>query len=150
MAASRCRLQLSFLFVSALILQGAEGPVKLTFETDVSPILTQRCVACHGENGPPQADLNLTTFSGLLGGGKTGPAVRAGVGRAQSADRQSGFGGDASGGRQTTGERNRNTARLGRPRRRVKAQRRSARVDRKGRSSDFPNALRQVSRQAAP
>ena len=78
MAASRCRLQLSFLFVSALILQGAEGPVKLTFETDVSPILTQRCVACHGENGPPQADLNLTTLSGLLGGGKTGPAVRAG------------------------------------------------------------------------
>ncbi len=80
MAASRCRLQLCFLcclFVSAFVLKGADSSSKLTFEADVSPILTKRCVVCHGDSGP-QADLNLTTVSGLLDGGKTGPAVAAG------------------------------------------------------------------------
>ena len=80
MAASRCSAHLYLLccfVVSAFVLKGADSSSKLTFEADVSPILTNSCVVCHGESGP-QADLNLTTLGSLLHGGKTGPAITAG------------------------------------------------------------------------
>ncbi len=43
------------------------------FESQVLPILKQRCVACHGEN--PQGGLRLGTAAEILEGGQSGAAI---------------------------------------------------------------------------
>lgn len=48
-----------------------------TFEKDVLPILTARCLNCHGE-GEPEANLNLRSKVSMLKGGDSGPAIRPG------------------------------------------------------------------------
>jgi len=58
--------------LSASLLHGAPS-----FETDVLPILEQRCQACHNDSNP-QAGLALSSAQALLAGGKSGPAVVAG------------------------------------------------------------------------
>ena len=44
------------------------------FETDVQPILKQRCMGCHA-SASPQAGLSLDSRDSILKGGKSGPAV---------------------------------------------------------------------------
>jgi hypothetical protein len=48
-----------------------------SYETDVRPILTQRCGHCHGGQSPKNG-LDLTTREGLVRGGKTGAAMQPG------------------------------------------------------------------------
>src|SRR5262249_10269656 len=50
--------------------QAADPP---RFEKDVLPVLTTRCLKCHG-GGKPKAGLDLRTRAGLLKGGESGPA----------------------------------------------------------------------------
>jgi hypothetical protein len=45
-----------------------------TFESDIKPLLDNRCVACHGAT-TPQADLDLRSLESILKGGKSGPAI---------------------------------------------------------------------------
>src|SRR5207302_1667916 len=44
------------------------------FEKDVLPVLSARCLKCHGA-GKPKAGLDLRTRAGLLKGGESGPAL---------------------------------------------------------------------------
>jgi hypothetical protein len=44
------------------------------FETEVLPLLTARCLKCHGGDRP-KAGLDLRTRAGMLRGGETGPAL---------------------------------------------------------------------------
>jgi hypothetical protein len=48
------------------------------FETEVLPILSARCLKCHGEK-KPKAGLDLRTPAGLLKGGESGPALVPGA-----------------------------------------------------------------------
>ncbi len=51
------------------------GAVKSpVFERDVVPILTARCLKCHGGD-KPKAKLNLQTKAGMLTGGESGPVL---------------------------------------------------------------------------
>src|SRR5262245_37390983 len=61
----------------------AEDPVTRPpqFEKDVLPILTARCLKCHGAD-KFKAGLDLRTSAGMLKGGESGPALVPG-----SADR---------------------------------------------------------------
>lgn len=52
----------------------AQGPSAPLFETEIAPILQERCVACHGENSP-QAGLDVRSKQSLLAGGVSGPAL---------------------------------------------------------------------------
>src|SRR5438132_2956030 len=44
------------------------------FETEIRPLLVERCHKCHGEN-KPKSGLRLTSRAAVLRGGDTGPAV---------------------------------------------------------------------------
>ena len=44
------------------------------FEKHIQPILTKRCVSCHGENAP-KGDLDLRTLESLVRGSKSGPVI---------------------------------------------------------------------------
>ena len=52
----------------------AQEPANPVFETEIAPILHERCVACHGENSP-QAGLDVRSKPSLLAGGVSGPAL---------------------------------------------------------------------------
>jgi len=52
----------------------AAVPARVTFATDVFPILHAKCVRCHGEK-TRKADLDLRTAAGLLKGGESGAVV---------------------------------------------------------------------------
>jgi mono/diheme cytochrome c family protein len=45
----------------------------VTYTNTIGPMLTSRCGACHGADGVN--GLNLTTYSGVMAGGATGPAI---------------------------------------------------------------------------
>ena len=45
------------------------------FEKEVRPILTQRCLKCHGDEAKIKGGLRLTARESVLKGGDTGPAV---------------------------------------------------------------------------
>ncbi|HEY2251318.1 MAG TPA: c-type cytochrome domain-containing protein [Planctomycetaceae bacterium] len=47
------------------------------FEKDVAPILTARCLNCHGANDP-KAGLQIDTFEGIVRGGDSGPLLTPG------------------------------------------------------------------------
>ena len=48
------------------------------FETDVAPILIQRCLECH--KGPhPAGGLSLDSKAGLFAGGESGPSIKRGM-----------------------------------------------------------------------
>jgi mono/diheme cytochrome c family protein len=44
------------------------------FEKEIGPILTQRCVSCHGED-EPEAELDLRSLESLVRGSKSGPVI---------------------------------------------------------------------------
>jgi hypothetical protein len=48
------------------------------FEKDILPVLTARCLKCHGEVRP-KAGLDLRTRAGMLKGGESGPALVPGA-----------------------------------------------------------------------
>lgn len=54
------------------------GKETVSFALDVAPILSSQCLGCHGFGNNPRANLNLTTFAGLLRGGDSGAAIQAG------------------------------------------------------------------------
>src|SRR5580704_17630754 len=47
---------------------------KVSFATDVAPILAEKCVECHGQKST-MSDFDLRTRDGLMKGGKHGAAV---------------------------------------------------------------------------
>jgi len=47
------------------------------FETQIRPILVNRCVECHGEE-TQESDLRMDTYSGLISGGAAGPLILPG------------------------------------------------------------------------
>lgn len=53
------------------------GRTPIAFETEIAPLLRAKCVRCHGGEGR-KADLDLTTYAGLMKGGESGTAVVAG------------------------------------------------------------------------
>jgi len=55
----------------------AQTPQKVSFTKDVAPILSQKCMQCHGI-ADPMANLNLRTREGALKGGHHGPALAPG------------------------------------------------------------------------
>lgn len=55
----------------------ATGKETVSFALDVAPVLTARCADCHAA-GRPRGDLSLATFRGLLSGGDSGAAIKAG------------------------------------------------------------------------
>src|ERR1051326_7097966 len=72
MFVSRLALPLGiFLAYGSITAQPAR---KISFERDVAPILTQRCMNCHGKE-PLMAHLDLRTRDGALKGAKHGPGV---------------------------------------------------------------------------
>ncbi len=48
------------------------------FESRVRPILAERCFSCHGEGEEIEGSLRLTSRSGVMSGGDTGPAAASG------------------------------------------------------------------------
>src|SRR4051812_4201097 len=61
------------LAVSATALE-AQPARKISFSTDIAPLLTQRCMECHGRD-PLMANLDLRTRDGALKGAKHGPVI---------------------------------------------------------------------------
>jgi hypothetical protein len=52
----------------------AQPAKKVSFSKDVAPLLTQRCMDCHGRE-PLMANLDLRTRDGALKGAKHGPVI---------------------------------------------------------------------------
>ena len=52
------------------------GELPLTYNGSIGVLLQSRCTGCHGEGG--LAGLNLSTYAGVLAGGKDGPVVLPG------------------------------------------------------------------------
>src|SRR5258708_6091120 len=48
-----------------------------SYSRDVVPILRTACIGCHGEQNPP-GGITLTSYMGLMKGGKSGLAVMPG------------------------------------------------------------------------
>jgi hypothetical protein len=53
---------------------GAQTTKKVSFANDVAPILSQKCMQCHGLANP-MANLDLKSREGALRGGQHGPAI---------------------------------------------------------------------------
>src|SRR5690348_6842083 len=47
------------------------------FKTEILPVLEKNCVSCHGPQRK-MAKLDLSTFTGLMEGGSSGPAIAPG------------------------------------------------------------------------
>ena len=66
--------------IAAMPQQSAPVPTqakKIRFETDILPILNQRCVLCHG-NQTMAKSMNLSSYSGTIKGSESGAVVVAG------------------------------------------------------------------------
>ncbi len=55
----------------------AQAAEKVTYETDVKPILREHCYACHNQDDA-EASLTLDSFEGLIAGGASGEVLVAG------------------------------------------------------------------------
>ena len=53
------------------------GGRKVTYEDDVLPVFRDNCLKCHNPD-KLKGDLDLTSFSGVLKGGGSGPALNSG------------------------------------------------------------------------
>lgn len=65
------------MFGAFAMLSGRGLAAPPTFEQGVLPILTARCINCHGE-GEPEGKLDLRSKATILRGGESGPAIRPG------------------------------------------------------------------------
>jgi len=63
------------LLAAARVATAGEPPAAPTFERDVLPILSAKCVACHGDRAARKADLDVRSAPALFHGGENGPAV---------------------------------------------------------------------------
>src|ERR1043166_5314004 len=52
----------------------AQSARKVSFSKDIGPLLTARCMECHGRD-PLMANLDLRTREGALKGAKHGPVI---------------------------------------------------------------------------
>jgi cytochrome c2 len=50
-----------------------DEPLSLTYNDTIGPLLANQCGSCHGEGG--LQGLNLTTYTSILSGGTSGPAI---------------------------------------------------------------------------
>jgi len=62
--------------LSGSALQAADDVGIAFFETSIRPLLVAHCQACHGPD-KQESDLRLDTYTGMMTGGVTGPAVVA-------------------------------------------------------------------------
>ena len=71
------RLQASLIAFVCLCLSATASLAQepLTFEQHVRPILKARCFHCHGEEGAPEAGLDLRQVRRMQAGGDSGPAI---------------------------------------------------------------------------
>lgn len=58
--------------------QMATGKETVHFTTDIGPVLVEQCYSCHGAGRRAQANFDLDYFKGLLKGGDSGSAIKAG------------------------------------------------------------------------
>ncbi|MCH2213086.1 MAG: hypothetical protein MK110_17410 [Fuerstiella sp.] len=58
----------------------ARNLIPVGFEADIAPVLSARCVSCHGAEDNPAAGLRLDTFSGLRRGSRGGALLKPGDG----------------------------------------------------------------------
>ena len=72
---ARCVCLLLTLVIAATA--GGAEPTVVDFARDIQPILTARCINCHGQK-KQESGLRLDSGAGLLKGGDNGPAVVAG------------------------------------------------------------------------
>ena len=65
---------------AGMVASGAAAAEKMSFESDVFPILQIRCLACHkpGDAGHDQSGLDLRTYKTVMKGTKHGPMIVAG------------------------------------------------------------------------
>jgi hypothetical protein len=65
---------------AAAAVLAACGPKELSYKRDVQPILAANCYECHsaGKPGTAATGFDMTTYEGLMKGGKFGPFVRPG------------------------------------------------------------------------
>lgn len=75
MIRSRAWIALPFLVISPPVTYAAEK--KVTYDTDVLPILREKCFACHGPDRR-SGGLRLNAYASVMEGGSSGPAVKAG------------------------------------------------------------------------
>ena len=54
-----------------------EKPKPVSFALEVAPIVSSRCLGCHGQNNP-RANLRLDTFAFWRRGGRNGPIIAPG------------------------------------------------------------------------
>ncbi|MFI5379639.1 MAG: c-type cytochrome domain-containing protein [Tepidisphaerales bacterium] len=62
---------------SAMNTAAADGPGPVSFTRDVAPVLVQNCTGCHNPE-KKKGGLDLSTFKGIVTGGKDGASVVAG------------------------------------------------------------------------
>jgi hypothetical protein len=73
---------LAFLLISTLPVSG-QAPQAELFSKSIAPLLSGRCIQCHGQ-GTPMSDLDLRSREGMLKGGKHGAAIVPGNAEASS------------------------------------------------------------------
>jgi hypothetical protein len=71
----RCILLLAI--ISCCAASGVRAQDKVTYDDHLAPILRQRCGTCHNPTAR-KADLDVTTYTGLMQGGASGPSIEAG------------------------------------------------------------------------
>jgi len=59
---------------SPVVINKATGSEKISFTKQIAPSLVNLCIGCHGGNNP-RANLNLTTFEGIMRGGESGRVI---------------------------------------------------------------------------
>ncbi|MFM8572067.1 MAG: DUF1549 domain-containing protein, partial [Pirellula sp.] len=69
---------LVLLALIASLSRAQEASQKISFETDIRPILREYCLDCHGANEKPEGSLDLRLVRLMLQGGDSGPALVAG------------------------------------------------------------------------
>ena len=67
-------LALPLLLATSSMFLTAQPAKRVSFSKDVAPLLTQRCMECHGRE-PLMANLDLRTRDGALKGAKHGPVI---------------------------------------------------------------------------
>src|SRR5262249_23150729 len=67
----------AFLSTLLWVANGQTAPSAVSFTRDVGPVLTQKCIACHGAS-QQMATLDLSSSEALVKGGQNGPAIAPG------------------------------------------------------------------------